>query len=426
MSTWWEIGSFSLFGACTGPSSGDITDNELVLADARRDSQRDIPAEHVIDISLSMAKTHWGSPGRPSTISDASTEDANSEVGTVDEVSPDTEAMRGIDDLSSYAETDTECDTFCEDDVSVHSTGMTGSALVPLPACAAAGCTIMSALHAGRALEAHRELSRLLSVGADANSLVDAAVKERLDRIADRYRKSLVAFETRSNKGWVQENSRAGFDFAFRINGEQVDMFADIAFDNCDPLYALAALREMDLCPAYKPNVSKARSLGDDLHAVDALWMIDQTGQFSGQKEDSIVEIVALDALDEPMKALWISFANPTTNDTNSLRGVALPPVEKGTRRIQDGCTTFRITPKPSMGGFQLAVAARARIPAAVSKMPSFAMKMIMRRDMQNFAERLRHHIKGCDELQHRVERSSRAVFYRGIEQHLQDCKRGP
>jgi len=156
----------------------------------------------------------------------------------------------------------------------------------------------------------------------------------------------------------------------------------------------------------------------EDLEATDSLWMLKLTGQFSGAKEDSILEVVAVDALDEPMKALWMSMANPSSHEAESLRGLCLPPKEKNIRRLHGGCTTFRIVPNQK-SGFHLLTSAKARIPAAAARMPSFALKLMVRKDLQDFSNRLRQHIKGCKALQSRIEDSPRAAFYQGIKHHL-------
>merc|ERR1711924_308196 len=165
---------------------------------------------------------------------------------------------------------------------------------------------------------------------------------------------------------------------------------------------------EIDLCPSYKPNVSSARPLAEDLDATEGLWMLKLTGQFSGMAEDSIVEVTALDALDEPIRALWISIANPINPEADSLCCVPVPPVEKGVRRIQGGCTTFKIIPNQSNCGFKLSISAQARLPAAAAKMPCFAVKLIVRRDMQDFSDRLRRPSK--DAMHCRIESKHRHV----------------
>jgi len=111
-------------------------------------------------------------------------------------------------------------------------------------------------------MEAHRELLRAGSEGADLEPMVDVALQERIRRISARYSESLASSssigEVRFDTSWVTERCK-NLEFAFRVVGDQVEMTVDMDFDDCDPLYAFAALREIDLCPAISPMSAALR-----------------------------------------------------------------------------------------------------------------------------------------------------------------------
>lgn len=400
---------FALFRACAGPSLEDTVEHEL----SNVHGGRACPWESSRDEMVETAE-FWSACKSLSELSDVST-DALSESGSSDEASSNAEVIGGmVNELGVETGLREPCGVgHCNFAPGSCAIDFSTPPLLPLQEL------LHGALEAGRVMEARRHLFCLESAGTSLESLGCGHVEERLCRIASRFEQSLAGSNAGLRKGWISERSSKGFDFAFHVDAGRVTMVANIDFDDCDPLKAFVALREMDLCTAYKANVSIAKPVVEDHNAIDSLWMLKLTGQFSGAKEDSIVEVVAVDALDEPIKALWISMANPTLNGGTSLRGALLPPVEKGVNRIQGGCTTFQISPNQHSGGFHLSIEAQARIPAAAAKMPSFAMKMIVRRDMRDFSERLRHHIKGCTALQQRIEASPRTTFYQEVQKHL-------
>lgn len=207
-----------------------------------------------------------------------------------------------------------------------------------------------------------------------------------------------------------------------------MQLVAEMEFNDCDPLHAFAALREVDLCSAYKSNVTSARPLDENLDAAESLWMILQKGRFSGNREDSIVEVVAVDALDEPINALWVSMVNPQVGEASSLRDTEIPPREKGVHRIEEGSTSFLITPTHQLGqgempcGFRLSMVTHAKLPSAATRMPSFALKIMMRKGAQEFADDFRRHVKGCAALDKRIKASPRSSFYQEIKKHLEAC----
>lgn len=374
---------FNLFGACAQPSPQASVEYEIADIDNSFDhgngNKTDEAAEPVKCLSVK------------SELSDASTTDSLSEKGSIDyEICSDLEGLALVSNGISSIDV-------MEDD---HQSAQCR--------CGPAQCDLLhSALQEGRLIEAH------------SNATQD--LQERLKHVIERYEESLRASQTgwQKKKGWVSEH-RDGLDLAFHVDGNQVSMMAKIDFDDCDPLHALAALREVDLCSAYKTNVSSALPLVED-DGIDSLWMLKLTGQFSGKKEESIVEVIAADVLDEPIKALWVSMADPTVRPLPD----SLPPVENGITRVRDGCSSFLIVPRAGTGGFQLSIAGKAKIPAAAAKMPSFVVKMIVRRDMQEFSNRFRHHIKENRTLQHRIDNSPRAAFYSAIQRRLQDLKTG-
>lgn len=369
---------FNLFGACAQPSQQARIDYEMLDGSNSFDhGNYEKNGEATEPVKCLSVKSE---------MSDASTTDSLSEEGSIDEICSDLEGLALVNNGTSS--------------IDVMEDGHQSAQC----RCGPSQCDLLHcALQEGRLIEAHSKATQDL--------------QERLEPVIERYEESLRASQTGWQKGWVSEQ-RDGLDFAFHVDGNQVSMMAKMDFDDCDPLHALAALREVDLCSAYKTNVTSALPLVED-DGIDSLWMLKLTGQFSGKKEESIVEVIAADVLDEPIKALWVSMADPTVRPLPD----SLPPVENGVTRVRDGCSSFLIVPRTGTGGFQLSVAGKAKIPAAAAKMPSFIVKKIVRRDMQEFSDRFRHHIKENRILQHRINNSPRSAFYSAIQRRLQDLK---
>jgi len=288
---------------------------------------------------------------------------------------------------------------------------------------------ILAAWGAGRAAEARRGLLRLEEAqridGSPPGGL-DADVARRIRHVGSMFESSAV--ELRSlGKGkvanWTTETVD-GLEFSFKIGNGSVQLVSTAEYEGCESLRALAAMLEVDLCKGYKPNVQGAEPLGKQV-AADCFWRIHQRGYFNKKKEDSIVRVSFVDALDEPLGSLWACVCVIGPADlAKACPGLEAPPLEKGSMRIDSGQTTCRITPVKKLGpsglpGIRMTMKMDARCPDAVAAMPGMLLRPLMKRVAKEFVGNMKKHIQSCRALDERLLSSPRAELYAEVREHL-------
>mmetsp|Transcript_62678 Transcript_62678/g.115250 ORF Transcript_62678/g.115250 Transcript_62678/m.115250 type:complete len:472 (-) Transcript_62678:148-1563(-) len=288
--------------------------------------------------------------------------------------------------------------------------------------------TMVSAWRAGRAVEAYRELLRIEDAGSNPNEFLDEASIERIQRIGARYESSQGEIQAAAGSDWVFDHDAAsGLELAFRSGDSLFQMVATAKFEREDPLRAFAALCEHDLCTGYNKEVSRVEQLGGRHdHPHDSIWRMWKQGKLG--TEDNIRQLSCVDALDEPLGALWVSVYSPSPQEISTLRGVKIPPADARCRRAWNSQMTFCIKPlkaanDQSHGGFSLTVSICTKPSPVAKKLLSFTPSRLLGSKvrseallmMNNFGK----HVATCGELDQRLTTSSRAELYASVRQRL-------
>eukprot|EP00448_Togula_jolla_P024563 CAMPEP_0170592858 /NCGR_PEP_ID=MMETSP0224-20130122/13143_1 /TAXON_ID=285029 /ORGANISM="Togula jolla, Strain CCCM 725" /LENGTH=470 /DNA_ID=CAMNT_0010916781 /DNA_START=67 /DNA_END=1476 /DNA_ORIENTATION=+ len=282
---------------------------------------------------------------------------------------------------------------------------------------------IQKAMKAGLLLKARRRLARL---GADAEYSPERTAK--IHRICNLFQETQADLSS-AGEGWVKEKISDDLEYSYNLSGGKCCLLAIGKFVGGDSLKALSALVEGDLSKGYKKNVTSAEHLGE-YDATDSIWRIRQVGAVSRAKEDNIVQINAIDAIEEAFGAIWVCmYAPPEAPDVTNLNGVPIPRPDAGSTRESNFRTTSRITPfrGPGGSGFMLSVSVKAVLSPVsfkiFSRMPSFAVRVLMRAGAQEFMQKFLVHLNECRELDARIRSSQHSKFYEAVKNHIASAR---
>lgn len=281
---------------------------------------------------------------------------------------------------------------------------------------------ILRAVDAGRMIEAHRQLYHLEMSGMSPEEFIDAQSLDQIRCVGDHYQSSTSVLQMESSGGWIKEKLSADVEFGYRIANGEIHLVSSTDCENYDILKALAALCEVDLCKGYKPNVSRAESVGDARRGIESIWRIYQRGMMSGKLEDNIAQVSVVDALDENLGALWVSVRAPQHQGISELSGVRIPAPQTGMNRCYYGTSTFCLTPKDIWSGrqgFRMTMAVCGPAPRATLVMPTFALKALMRKGAKDMVGSFLEHLETCTELEQRIHTSPRKHFYSMVTRRL-------
>jgi hypothetical protein len=216
---------------------------------------------------------------------------------------------------------------------------------------------------------------------------------------------------------------------------------------------AFVALWEYDLVDKYNkvqkvhPDVPMSRRLwpitGDQASTSvgDSLWHVVRQPQRGG-KQDNVFHVSCVDALDEPLNALWCAIYTPdqshprcrtessdveldhgSVEGPGELCGVKLPPAEEGSLRLVDERTVFIIQPHLEGGGFELKWLISSRLSRAAQMFPGI-LTIDLKRKVQDFIQFV-HSEEGDKELKRRIYLSEHQKLYRSIRRHLEKVTNG-
>jgi len=292
---------------------------------------------------------------------------------------------------------------------------------------------LADAFFSGRLVDAYRKLQRLETAGADPRWTLSDADIERVRRIAVCYMDTLASFEMGSD--WqVDRVEREGHKLALglKIADGMLRTVSTCDYEGCDALHAFAALLEVDLGGNFNSDLVSACVLGRP-HACDAIWRVVTHSKDTGSKEDTILQVSTVDALDEASGALWVCMYTPAEQGLlTELRGVPLPPLDPGMARLTHSVTAYRIVPlwRPhgaGAAGFRLTISAAMRPPSSVYNfmwmMPPGGgrrgLLKILCGSAQDFARRLKDYMASSSLLAERLKTSVHAVLYKRIQQRL-------
>jgi len=226
--------------------------------------------------------------------------------------------------------------------------------------------------------------------GGSALSLTDSQI-ERIARIEKEFQKSLQAFQISTD--WQSDSiDDFNFNYGCKVGDDVFRSFLSADFEHGDPILAVQALSDFASSGSFNKDMVSARLLVEHSPA-DTLWHVLRSVKELGSKEDNIVQLSIIDALDES-NAFLICFSTPSDGTLVSLRGVSLPPPQAGMTRVADSFVVARIKPLRKSGtanlwGFNLTIVSCAR-PSRMAynflwMMPPWGVLRVYRQMVQDF-----------------------------------------
>lgn len=305
---------------------------------------------------------------------------------------------------------------------------------------------VKTALRAGRVKQVESRLKELEQAGqGDVSRHVHEFTAERLKRIVECFDKSLKELQQEGDgdgtPDWRKESKKhAGdIDLAFRLADDHIQVVAsrDLAVD---ALHAFVGLSEFDLSHRYCGKTEGVHLL-QRAGTGDSLWRLRKSG--AQGKEDNILHVSAVDALDEPLGALWLSVYTPGTCSSSGVsegtpgtprlprhgavevNGMAVPPPQDGCVRADFWKSVFIITPVWGKGGIdgrppacRLTVGLCRRATSASCVFPSF-----VRKETEALITGIHNFLQHRSELSWRTIASPSSVLYDFVRDHLQEKK---
>mmetsp|Transcript_26581 Transcript_26581/g.88121 ORF Transcript_26581/g.88121 Transcript_26581/m.88121 type:complete len:490 (+) Transcript_26581:99-1568(+) len=218
---------------------------------------------------------------------------------------------------------------------------------------------LSTALRAGRWIEARQRLESLEAAGtSEAVQYLDDSTMERLRRINARFEDSLHELKPKEQDGWIlNQTANHGLDFRFRLTSRTLEVVSSKVFEGVDALHAFIGLCEFDLQRKYDKQILDVQTL-EQVGTGDSLWRI--VKQVAVAKEDNVLHVSCIDALDEPLGALWVSTYTPVllaasnrneatsgSGDRHPVEacGVTLPAPQDGSVRLELWKTVYAVTP---------------------------------------------------------------------------------
>lgn len=293
---------------------------------------------------------------------------------------------------------------------------------------------LKAAISEGRWVEAHRRWRELEVSNSAARPFLDDETINRLRRVSSRFEESVEKELTQAAGEYWQGQ---GDGIAYRLGNDFLQVTSSKVFTGVHPLHAFVALCEYDLFAKHSTGVISATPVGEFPRACDSLWHVMKTA--SGRKEDNILQVSCVDALDEPLGALWVSTyvpwdfeddadvssiggRRPSDLGRSELRGTELPTPQEGTVRLDYWRSVFSIKPLwpapgtwPQEPVFQLTMGIRKRPSSAASVFPSF-----VQREVEAFWRSLDVYLEDCKrDLGWRMCFSRRAGLYDAVRKRL-------
>lgn len=277
---------------------------------------------------------------------------------------------------------------------------------------------VYAAVHRGRWVEARRTIQEMEKSQDDEllEDTLGTAMRKRIQRVGSRFDESLAELGGFQDSSWTKDDDNV----AFRLIDGLFQVVTTRSYENFDAFQAFVGLCEYDLCPEYLRTVKKAQLLQEDVEPSpnDTLWQVHQRWHTS--KEDNILQVSCLDALNEPLGALWFSTYTPAEEEVESLeelRGVKLPPTQEGFVRVNFWRTVFAIEPNwTDPPSFKLTMALSRRPSAAAVFFSS-----VVQREAKDIMDGFYKHLRECSDLNGRALFSPRAPFYECVRRHLAD-----
>eukprot|EP00747_Dinoflagellata_sp_TGD_P185985 gnl/TRDRNA2_/TRDRNA2_42786_c0_seq2.p1 gnl/TRDRNA2_/TRDRNA2_42786_c0~~gnl/TRDRNA2_/TRDRNA2_42786_c0_seq2.p1 ORF type:complete len:363 (-),score=80.99 gnl/TRDRNA2_/TRDRNA2_42786_c0_seq2:217-1269(-) len=198
------------------------------------------------------------------------------------------------------------------------------------------------------------------SSGEDPFEFLDAPKVARIRRFGEKFTELIqLAQPNIKAPGWqLGENDEIGLSFAYRIDGEQIQIACRREFKGVDALQALVGYAETDLRPLHVKTIEECNALA---YAADlALWHDVE------EESDHIVQVDFVNALDEPLGALAIML-HSCPDKCSEFPEVCIPaPTRESRPTAFKQCCTF--TPVPGKEAFLLHWGFVKMVPGVVQK----------------------------------------------------------
>jgi len=273
--------------------------------------------------------------------------------------------------------------------------------------------SVKIAIEEGRWARAHSLLNELEPANADWCGTLKTEDIERTKRIGARYEESLNELIPQEDGSWTEEHEDInGLDFFFRLSNGTFQVVSSEIYNGFDAFQAFVGLCEFDLSSNYNKSVNSTEMLLDD--GTDGVWRVLKKGH--GCKEDNIIHASCLDALDEPVGALWFSTYTPSEA---CLGTTPKPKPLDGALRVEYWRCVYAITPLQTQDGsavpsFKMTYALCRRVSSA-----AFTFSNVMKREVGNILEEFKVFLNTCPDLEWRSVFSSKAQFYDSVWRHL-------
>lgn len=185
---------------------------------------------------------------------------------------------------------------------------------------------LLDAWSSGRLIEAKRLVQKSQNMKRRFHEILDENDLEVIHRVDASFSHSLDELEQKAGTGWMKDRDEAqDLDMAFRLSKDLLQAVASTVCMGCDIVQALDGLLEYVQQHEHNDDL-EVQQLNNELEQ-DSLLRVFRSGH--GRTEDNILHCSWLDALDEPLGALWLS--SYTYKHRNpKFRGVRLPPPKSG------------------------------------------------------------------------------------------------
>ncbi|CAE7241248.1 unnamed protein product, partial [Symbiodinium necroappetens] len=279
---------------------------------------------------------------------------------------------------------------------------------------------LLDAWKSCRLIEASRLVQKSRTSKRHFHEILDEASLEVIHRVEASYTQSLDELVQHHGSGWRKErDEKRDLDMAFRLTADNLQAVATTVFSGFSLIEIFDALRDYVQQDEYSDDAYVGQ-LDNEL-MQDCLLHVRRHGH--GNVEDNILHLSCMDALDEPLGALWLSSYTPPLKrgrHARSFRGIALPKPQTGAVRLAFWRSSFAIAPVWS--GLAAAAPSAVRVTYAVARRPSSAASIFPSRMYSEVSNRL---AKFKDFLQLRGQSASTVAdcdVYSHIKRHLMEC----
>lgn len=280
----------------------------------------------------------------------------------------------------------------------------------------------------GQFISARREQQRLQAAGVDPEHIFKQQSLERVRRVCTTYEESMKILQGRFKDMDTSEKMDCyNCEWGLTVKGDALTMLYSVEEPELDLISAVAALMERDLQKAFNQGIVRTERLGTS-SSNEQFWRTWTYSRTAKAYSDNIQIINSMDALDEPVAAVWGSYATPST-EAATAQGVYLPPADPGCARTEHAFTVWQLVPMHDQGhrhrslGFRMRMQMDVKLPAviatAVNLLPWFAVRRLARNRVSKAVKEFHEFVRTSEELKERVQTSAHKRFYSWLKERL-------